>query len=76
MTLEDSIHRVRLRVMARAQGLGNVAQACREAGISRTLFCRWRQRYLALGCRPTHLGGHGHPPLRSPAAIQTADSAD
>ena len=49
MTLEDTIHRVRLRVMARAQELGNVSQACREAGISRTLFYRWRQRYLAYG---------------------------
>jgi hypothetical protein len=35
MTLDDSVHAFRLRVMARAQVLGNVSQACREAGISR-----------------------------------------
>ncbi|MDR7605545.1 MAG: helix-turn-helix domain-containing protein, partial [Armatimonadota bacterium] len=29
--------------------MGNVSQACREFGISRTLFYRWRRRYLAYG---------------------------
>ncbi|HCJ10387.1 MAG TPA: hypothetical protein DHW14_04395 [Clostridiales bacterium] len=29
--------------------IGNVSQACREAGLSRTLFYRWRARYLAEG---------------------------
>jgi hypothetical protein len=37
MTLEASVHAFRLRVIARAQVLGNVSQACREFGISRTL---------------------------------------
>jgi hypothetical protein len=32
MTLDDSVHAFRLRVMTRAQALGNVSQACREAG--------------------------------------------
>ncbi|MDR7549670.1 MAG: helix-turn-helix domain-containing protein [Armatimonadota bacterium] len=49
MTLEASVHAFRLRVIARAQVLGNVSQACREFGISRTLFYRWRRRYLAYG---------------------------
>jgi transposase InsO family protein len=49
MTLEASVHAFRLRVIARAQALGNVSQACREFGISRTLFYRWRRRYLAYG---------------------------
>ncbi len=49
MTLEDSIHGIRLRVMSRAQELDNVSRACREFGISRTLFYRWRKRYLAYG---------------------------
>lgn len=49
MTLEDNIHAFRLRVMVRAQGLHNVSRACREFGISRTLFYRWRKRYLAYG---------------------------
>jgi transposase InsO family protein len=67
MTLEDSIHRVRLRVMARAQELGNVSQACRESGISRTLFYRWRQRYLAYGpdgLHPRRQGAHRGRPSR------------
>ncbi|MDR7410574.1 MAG: helix-turn-helix domain-containing protein [Armatimonadota bacterium] len=49
MTLEASVHAFPLRVIARAQVLGNVSQACREFGISRTLFYRWRRRYLAYG---------------------------
>jgi transposase-like protein len=49
MTLEASIDAFHLRVIARAQALGNISQACREFGISRTLFCRWRCRYLAYG---------------------------
>lgn len=39
----------RLRLMARAQGLGNVSQACREIEISRSPLYRWRMRYLAYG---------------------------
>ena len=49
MTLESSVHAYRLRVIARAQALGNVSQACREFGVSRTLFYRWQRRYLAYG---------------------------
>ena len=49
MTLEDSIRRHRLAILQRAALLGSVTQACREAGISRTLFYRWRQRYLRYG---------------------------
>ncbi|MDR7567976.1 MAG: helix-turn-helix domain-containing protein [Armatimonadota bacterium] len=60
MILDDSVHAFRLRVMARVQALGNVSQACREAGISRTLFYRWRKRYVAYG--PDGL----HPPRRGP----------
>ena len=43
MTLDESIQGMRLRVMQRAEATG-VSAACREAGISRTLFYRWRQR--------------------------------
>jgi len=72
MTLEDSIHAFRLRVMARAQELHNVTRACREFGISRTLFYRWRKRYLAYGrdgLHPSQPGPRrGRPPLLS---IQT-----
>ena len=37
MTLE-SVHGMRLRVIERAPGLGNVSAVCRQLGISRTLF--------------------------------------
>ncbi len=47
MTLEDSLRPFRLRTMARAQELHNATRACREFGISPTLFYRWRRRYLA-----------------------------
>jgi transposase InsO family protein len=49
MTLDESILAMRLRVMRRAGELGNVTAACREAGISRTLFYRWRERFEAYG---------------------------
>src|SRR5437867_11182176 len=37
---------LRLKVMKRAEETGNVSEACRQFGISRTLFYRWRRRYL------------------------------
>lgn len=49
MTLADSVVALRLKVMSRAQETGNVSEACRQFGISRTLFYRWRRRYLAYG---------------------------
>jgi transposase InsO family protein len=49
MTLDDSILATRLRVMRRAHELGNVSAACREAGISRTLFYRWLARFERYG---------------------------
>jgi len=49
MTLDDSILTMRLRVMRRAHELRSVTRACQEAGISRTLFYRWRQRFERYG---------------------------
>ncbi|MDR7559682.1 MAG: helix-turn-helix domain-containing protein [Armatimonadota bacterium] len=49
MTLEDSVLRHRLAVMHPAAALDNVSQACREFGISRTLFYRWRRRLVRYG---------------------------
>jgi transposase InsO family protein len=54
MTLDESIQGLRLRVLRRAQELGNAAQACREAGISRTLFYRWRKRHERYGADGVH----------------------
>jgi transposase InsO family protein len=75
MTLEESVQGFRLRVMARAQNLGNVTQVCREFGISRTLFYRWRKRYLAYGpdgLHPRQEGARrGRPPELSVQAERT-----
>ncbi len=44
MTLDERIQGMRWRGIQRAAELGSAAAACREAGISRTLFYRWRRR--------------------------------
>jgi transposase-like protein len=53
---------MRLRVIERAQVLGNVSAVCRELGISRTLFYRWRSRLERYG-----VDGVVIPPLFRPA---------
>jgi transposase InsO family protein len=68
MTLNDSVHAYRLHVMARAHALSNVTQACQEAGISRTLFYRWRRRYTAYGAPGLHPRRHG-PQRGRPSAL-------
>src|SRR5688572_18641045 len=55
MTLDDSVHGLRLHAIQRAQAVGNVSAVCRELGISRTLFYGWRkpwERYGADGVHP------------------------
>src|SRR5260221_8627075 len=54
MTLDEKVHGLRLNVIQRGGKLGNVSRACREAGISRALFYRWRQRLERYG----QDGGH------------------
>jgi len=54
MTLEDSIHSQRLRVLRDAERLGNVSEACRRHGMSRTLFYRLRQRFEQYGAEGVH----------------------
>src|SRR5262245_47483466 len=54
MTLDDSILTMRLRVMRRAHELNSVTRACDEAGISRTLFYRWRRRFERYGPEGLH----------------------
>jgi transposase InsO family protein len=49
MTLAESVVALRFKVMKRAKETGNVSEACRQFGISRTLFYRWRRRYLDYG---------------------------
>jgi len=54
MTLDESVHGMRLRVIERAQVLGNVSAVCRELVISRTLFYRWRKRLERYGVDGVH----------------------
>jgi transposase len=54
MTLEDSIHSQRLRVLRDAERLGNVSEACRRHGVSRTVFYRWRGRLEQYGPDGVH----------------------
>jgi transposase InsO family protein len=54
MTLEDSIHSQRLRVLRDAERLGNVSEACRRHGMSRTLFYRLRKRFEDYGPDGVH----------------------
>ena len=54
MTLEDKVLAFRLHVLQRAKELGNVSAACREAGISRTLYYRWKKRLTLYGMDGLH----------------------
>ena len=61
MTLDESVHGMRLRVIERAQVQGNVSAVCRELGISRTVFYRWRQRLERYGVDGVHPRRHFNP---------------
>lgn len=73
MTLDDSVHGMRLRLMQRAQALGNVSAVCRELGISRTLFYRGRKRFDRYGVAGVHprrqRAGRGRP-VQVPAEVE------
>ena len=66
MTLEDRVHAQRLRLFRRAEELGNVSAACREAGVARSYYYRLQgrfRRYGADGLHPKHRRGRpGRPP--------------
>jgi transposase-like protein len=75
MTLDESVHGMRLRVIERAQVLGNVSAVCRELGISRTLFYRWRkrlERYGVDGVHPRRRGRAGRPVATPPEVERLA----
>ena len=72
MTLVDSVHQFRLHAMSYAAALGNISQACRDLGISRNLFYRWKSRYERYGpdgLRPEPRRGFC-PPHRTPPHIE------
>ena len=54
MTLEDKVHAFRLHLFRRAQELGNVSAACRELGVSRSLYYQLRQRFTRYGADGLH----------------------
>ena len=66
MTLEDKVHAFRLHVFSRAEELGNISAACRELGISRTLYYRLKERHERYGSDGLHpkrtRGRPGRPP--------------
>ena len=66
MTLEDRVQAQRLFAFRRAAELGNVSAACRELGLSRALFYRWKRRvdqYGADGLHPRRTQARrGRPP--------------
>jgi transposase InsO family protein len=73
MTLEDSVQAQRLHVFRRAEELGNVSAACREAGVSRALFYRWKQRmdrYGADGLHPKRTQARRGRPPAVPAHVE------
>jgi transposase len=73
MTLDESVHGMRLRVIERAQVLGNVSAVCRELGISRTLFYRWRkrlERYGVDGVHPRRQCGRAGRPVATPPEVE------
>jgi transposase InsO family protein len=75
MTLEDRVQALRLLAFQRADELGNVSAACRELGLSRSLFYRWKQRYERYGPDGLHprrtRARRGRPPA-VPAHVERA----
>ena len=72
MTLEDSIHSQRLHVLRDAIRLGNVSEACRRHGMSRTLFYRLRQRLEQYGPDGVHpKRGRARPGRPPSVSVQT-----
>ncbi len=61
---DEKVHGLRLHVIQRAEQLGNVSQACQEAGISRALFYRWRKRLERYGPDGVHPRRHQARPGR------------
>ena len=76
MTPAEIIYQRRIAVLDHAQRTGNVAEACRVFGISRTRYYEWKNLADALRPRRAHAQGapdtpdaqcHPHPRGRAPA---------
>jgi hypothetical protein len=65
MTAEEKVARQKLSVLELAQALGNVSEACRQRGVSRTQFYEYKSRAVQRGKRrfprpATHQGWQTH----------------
>lgn len=49
MTAEEKLACQRLNVLDLAQAPGNVSEACRQRGVSRTLFYEYKRRFQTYG---------------------------
>jgi hypothetical protein len=49
MTAEEKLARQRLSVLELAEALGNVSEACRQRGMSRTQFYEYKRRFQTHG---------------------------
>lgn len=49
MTQDEIIMRHRINLLLRAKSIKNISAACRMFGVSRTVYYKYRQRYLAYG---------------------------
>src|SRR5512136_2480527 len=71
-TAEVKLAKQRLSALQLAEALGNVAEACRRRGISRTQFYEYKRRFQTHGLEglkdlpPIH---HSHP-LTTPPAVE------
>jgi transposase InsO family protein len=73
MTLEDRVQAQRLFAFQRAAELHNVSAACRELGLSRALFYRWKrrvERYGADGLHPRRTQARRGRPPQVPAHVE------
>ena len=75
MTLEDRLQAQRLLVFRRAEELGNVSAACREAGISRARFYELRKRYERYGADGLHPRRRKARPGRPPSVAAHIERA-
>src|SRR5207247_690088 len=74
MTLDESVHGMRLRVIERAQVPGNVSAVCRELGISRTVFYRWPNRLARYGLDGVHPRRTRHVEAKEPGELVCLDT--
>lgn len=71
MTLDDGVRGRRLHALKRARECGDVSTTCRQGGISRTAFYRWKQRFEACGPDGLHPAGRRRRPGAAPRSQLT-----